>query len=231
MSSFVSVEILSIFLYLGNWLKDGYMYIYIYSSVWGAYWEEQEKLSFLGLTSSSHIVLWNLWRSFSGEKTDQPTCLNLLTCIYITVHIKYRNIQKWQYILFIYAEWPEAVSFLLTLFQLWNHLMQWSININKSDCFGGLLKFILISQIFVANVVRFIGLMFLSLLILRFLGIEKTSQYAIFYWRIACKDSLLIYPGQILIMFKAYLFWLLTLINHTCILSHMANFKTFPNYK
>jgi len=69
--------------------------------------------------------------------------------------------------------------------------MQWSININKSDCFGGLLKFILISQIFVANVVRFIGLMFLSLLILRFLGIEKTSQYAIFYWRIACKDSLL----------------------------------------
>lgn len=62
--------------------------------------------------------------------------------------------------------------------------MHWSININKPDCFGGLLKFILISQIFMANV-RFIGLMFLSLLILQFLGIGKTSQYAIFHLRIA----------------------------------------------
>lgn len=75
-----------------------------------------------------------------------------------------------------------------------------------------------------ANVVRFIGLMFLSLLILQFLGTEKST---VVHLRIA-KISLLIYQGQILVL-KVCLFGLLTLVSRICILSHLANFKTFPN--
>lgn len=78
-----------------------------------------------------------------------------------------------------------------------------------------------------ANVIRFIGLMFLSLLILQFLGTEKST---VVHLRIA-KISLLIYQGQIWVIFKVFLFWLLILMNHICILSHLANFKTFPNDK
>lgn len=78
-----------------------------------------------------------------------------------------------------------------------------------------------------ANVVRFIGLIFLSLLILQLLGTEKST---VVHLRIA-KISLLIYQEQIYVIFKVCLFWLLTLINHICILSHLANFKTLPNYK
>lgn len=49
--------------------------------------------TFLGSNFSSHIVVWNLWISFSGEKANQPTCLTLLTCFYIRVHIQYRKIK------------------------------------------------------------------------------------------------------------------------------------------
>lgn len=78
-----------------------------------------------------------------------------------------------------------------------------------------------------AKVVRFIDLMFLSLLVLQFLGTEKST---VVHLRIA-KIRLLISRGQILVIFKVCLFWLLILMNHICILSHLANFKTFPNDK
>lgn len=53
-----------------------------------------------------------------------------------------------------------------------------------------------------ANVVRFTGLMFLSLLILQFLGTEKSM---VVHLRIA-KIRLLIYQGKILVIFKVCLF-------------------------
>lgn len=62
-----------------------------------------------------------------------------------------------------------------------------------------------------ANVVRFIGLKFLSLWVLRFLGIERTWLTCNFPFK-DCKINLLIYQVQMLVVFKVCLFLLLTLI-------------------
>lgn len=90
MSSFVKIPFF-FFFKSGKLIKRWFQY-----AQYGVLtWKSKKSLckTFLGSNFSSHIVVWNLWRSFSGKKTNQPTCLNLLTCVYIRVHIQYRKIK------------------------------------------------------------------------------------------------------------------------------------------